>query len=107
FPGFTPPAEEHYITLTALNAAAEKINQSKLEALASPPHHFEGEIEGDFPLNSLPTDLKLTLKEGAQIMFIKNDKGEERRYFNGKLAEVDRIENGKIWVKLLDTGYSF
>lgn len=107
FPGFTPPEEEHYITLTALNAAADKINQSKLEQLTTAPFHFEGEIEGDFPMHSLPTDLKLTLKVGAQVMFIKNDKGEERKYYNGKLAQIEDINNGKIWIRLLNSGRVF
>jgi energy-coupling factor transporter ATP-binding protein EcfA2 len=107
FPGFTAPSNENYITLTALNAAADKINQQQLELLSTPAFHFEGSIEGDFPSHALPTDLKLTLKEGAQVMFIKNDKGEERRYYNGKLAQIEKISDAKIWIKLLDNGYTF
>ncbi len=106
-PGFEPPSDEPYITLTALNAAADKINQQALQRLETPSFTFEGVIEGDFPLHSLPTDQQLTLKEGAQIMFIKNDKGEFRRFYNGQLARIESIVNGKILVKILDNEQEF
>src|SRR5690606_29374317 len=38
------------------------------------------------------------LKEGAQIMFIKNDKGDERRYYNGKIGTIQRIKGEEIFV---------
>src|SRR5271154_1132888 len=46
----------------------------------------------------MPADMELRLKAGAQIMFIKNDKGEFRRYYNGKIGSISKIENDKIYV---------
>jgi hypothetical protein len=42
------------------------------------------------------------LKEGAQIMFTRND-GEDRMYFNGKLATVKSISGSDILVEMADS----
>ena len=98
-PNFKPPSGEKYITLTTHNAKADAINGQELARLTTPAHRFAGEIKGEFPEYSLPTDRTLVLKEGAQIMFIKNDTGEERRYFNGKLGVIARIGTDRIDVR--------
>ena len=103
-PDFHPPVGEKYITLTTRNAKADEINNRELTRLVTPTYRFEGEIKGDFPSYSLPTDLILTLKKGAQIMFIKNDTGEERRYFNGKLGTIAYLEKDNIKVRLEGSG---
>ena len=64
---------------------------------------FKGEVEGDFPDYALPTDMVMQLKEGAQIMFIKNDMGEVRRYYNGKIGTITRIFADKIFVQSTDS----
>ncbi len=96
-PGFEPPADEHYITLTTHNRTADLINQGKLRKLPGEMFLFRGELKGDFNEKALPAELELQLKVGAQIMFIKNDKGEARRYFNGRIASVSRIEKEEIF----------
>ena len=103
-PSFKPPAGEKYITLTTRNAKADTINAQELERLTTPVYRFEGEIKGEFPEYSLPTEMTLSLKKGAQIMFIKNDKGEERRYYNGKLGTIANISNDRIEVRLEGSG---
>ena len=50
----------------------------------------------------MPTDRVLQLKEGAQIMFIKNDK--PKRIYNGKIAKISKIENQKITAEYDDRG---
>ena len=97
-PGFEAPPTENYITLTSHNASAMDINQVELEKLAGAEYTFEAELTGDFGEKSFPTDKALVLKEGAQIMFIKNDKNETRRYFNGKIGVVREIGAKKIVV---------
>lgn len=94
---FEPSKDEKYIILTTHNYQADRINTEKLAELPTVPHIFEGEVKGEFPDYALPTDLRLELKVGAQIMFLKNDTSEARRYFNGKLAEVTRIEQDEIY----------
>lgn len=94
-PDFTPKKEDAYITLTSHNHLADAINQRELQLLAGKSICFEASVKGDFSENSFPTEGKLFLKEGAQIMFIKNDKGEDRRYYNGKIGLVEKInKNG-------------
>ena len=95
-----PEAGKKYITLTTHNHKADKINADELNKLQGKPSEFKGEVQGDFPDKTLPTDVVLQLKEGAQIMFIRNDKSEERRYYNGKIATVRTIDKEGIRVVL-------
>jgi hypothetical protein len=59
-------------------------------------------IEKDFPESLYPIPKTLILKEGAQIMFIKNDTSGFSEYFNGKMATVKTIEGDEILVRLAD-----
>lgn len=88
-------SDESQITLTTHNAKAELMNHRALAALPGAIQHFDAEVDGDFPEKSYPAEPRLSLKPGARIMFIRNDKGESRRFFNGKLATVLRIEDDK------------
>ncbi len=97
-PRFEPPDEQYYITLTTHNNKANDINQHKLRKLPGKLYSFNAEISGDFSDKAMPADKELRLKTGAQIMFIKNDKGEFRRYYNGRIASISKIENDKIYV---------
>src|SRR5690606_9265657 len=49
---------------------------------------------------------KLELKEGAQIMFVRND-SEGQAYYNGKLATVKRISGDSVEVVMADSGEPF
>lgn len=99
-PDFFPAENENYITLTSHNGIASRINQQALDKLPHKLHQFEAQVEGDFPERMYPNDKTLLLKEGAQIMFIKNDKGDDRKYFNGKIGIVERIGADKsVWIR--------
>lgn len=91
-PGFNPCDDEGYIRLTTHNGIANDINRQKLDELPSLPHVFECHIEGKFPETSYPADPELTLKVGAQVMFIKNDTGMDRAYYNGMIGQVVAID---------------
>src|SRR5690606_4542575 len=41
----------------------------------------------------------LTLKRGAHVMFTRNDYSGEKRYYNGKLGKVVRIDDEGIHVQ--------
>lgn len=87
------------ITLSTRRDTVDYINNGKLKQLEGAPMTFLGIVEGEFPLNSLPTPIELELKVGAQILFIKNDR--ERRWVNGTLGTViglDEAINGHIYV---------
>lgn len=101
-PGYESPDNENYITLTTHNAKADGINQNKLNKLPGKLHEFKAELSGDFNERASPADAVLQLKEGAQIMFIKNDKGESRRYYNGKIAIISKINKEEIYIRFPD-----
>lgn len=90
------------IILTTHNAKADAINKTSLNNLKGKLYSYKADIHGDFPTNSYPTDTQLELKVGAQVMFIKNDKGDSRRYYNGKIATVSKITSSQIFVLLDD-----
>ena len=98
-PGFTAPKEEKYITLSTHNKKADAINWAELERLPGKAITFNGTISGDFSEKALPTEMSLQLKEGAQVMFIKNDSGTDRKFFNGKLATIKKISADEIIVR--------
>lgn len=101
-PDFTPPRDGGYITLTSHNARAEYINQAELGRLRGRLHAFEASVTGEFSDKAFPAERTLQLKEGAQIMLIKNDKGESRRYFNGKIGAIKAIVADKITILFPD-----
>ena len=97
-PAFTP-GHDHYITLCSHNATARQLNQQALDALPGPSLHFTAKIEGDFPAHAYPAEPALELKEGAQVMFIKNDSGSDRRYYNGRIGTITRLSPGLVRVR--------
>ena len=98
-PNFQPNDSEGYIQLTTHNYQAQNINSAKLESLCGESYSFEAYIEGNFPEYSYPTDNVLTLKEGAQVMFVRNDSSPEKKFYNGKIATITSISNTDIIVE--------
>ncbi len=101
-PSFHPEPEDGYIILTSHNYKADKINNSELARLQAEVHTFDAELSGEFNEQALPAARALVLKVGAQVMFIRNDKGEQRRYYNGRIARVSRIKGTDIYVRFPD-----
>ncbi len=97
-PSFNPAKEENYITLTTHNNKADAINFNALNEIDGPLRNFEALIVGEFYEKSYPADSLLKLKVGAQVMFIKNDTEKVRRYFNGKIGVIEKMDNEKIHV---------
>ncbi len=102
-PDFKPEKPGEYITLTTHNAKANSINSVQLKVLTGELHSFEASVKGDFNENTVNAEVNLQLKEGAQVMFIRNDKGEKPRYFNGKIGIVKKIKGEEITVSIPDT----
>ena len=98
-PGFTTKDGDGYITLTTHNYQSHTINDSKLEKLPAKVRRFTARVEGDFPEFSYPNDFELSLKQGAQVMFVKNDISREKLFYNGKIGVIVKIEDDIIWVK--------
>ncbi len=97
-PGFQP-REMKYVILTTHNDKADRINTQKLLELTDTARAFQASVEGEFPERIFPTDRNLTLKKGAQIMFVKNDVERVRRYYNGKIGTISRIGEEGIFVE--------
>jgi hypothetical protein len=94
--GFSPSREENFITLTTHNDKAVAINNYELKSLPGKLYQFNAEVKGEFYERSYPAEQTLQLKKGAQVMFIKNDSGETRRYYNGKIGTVYSIDEKEI-----------
>ncbi len=97
-PVFIPSPEEPYIRLTTHNQLANYYNETELQKLRGRTFQFHAEIKGTFPEYSYPTAETLVLKEGAQVMFIKNDPSGEHLYYNGRLGRVVHVDEHKILV---------
>ena len=98
-PTFMPNAKAGYIRLTTHNRMADEYNDHEMQRLNSQPFTYEAEIDGTFPEYSYPTAFYLTLKVGAQVMFIKNDI--EGKYYNGKIGHVVALDNENIKVRCI------
>ena len=88
------------ITLAARRDAADRVNTMRLARLESEPVVGQGEVTGEFPQSSYPTSLSLTLKKGAQVMFLRNDP--ERRWVNGTIGTVEEADSHGVEVRLPD-----
>ncbi|MFA5648745.1 MAG: helix-turn-helix domain-containing protein [Bacteroidales bacterium] len=98
-PNFNPNDNEGYITLTTHNHQSKSINNAKLEALQTQAKSFKAKVTGDFPEHAYPTDYDLTLKVGAQVMFVKNDPTYEKQFFNGKIGTLEDIDDEGLYVQ--------
>lgn len=78
------------IHLTTTNDLADRINDDQLGRLKSKLFTYTGLIDGSFDKNSLPTDIELQLKVGAQVMMLNNDS--QRRWVNGTIGKIIAIE---------------
>jgi len=101
-PEFVASRGDSYITLTSHNAKADAINQEELARLRGRTQVFEASVTGEFNDKAYPAEKSLTLKEGAQIMLIKNDKGEVRRYYNGKIGTVKQMTEDRLTIEFPD-----
>lgn len=90
------------IVITSHNAEANAINKQKLDELPGEEYTFNGETSGEFREAGIQAEQVLKLKENAQIMFIRNDSGEDRKYYNGKIGKVKSINNGEIYISFPD-----
>jgi tetratricopeptide (TPR) repeat protein len=88
------------ITLTTKNDLADTVNSRKLGELKKTPFNYTAEVSGEFEESKYPTEPDLILKEGAQVIFIKNDT--DKRWVNGTIGQVSELTDSDIKVKLED-----
>jgi tetratricopeptide (TPR) repeat protein len=94
-----------YITLATRRDTVNFINENKLAELPGESTILKGEIKGEFPENSLPTQMELELKPGAQIIFIKNDY--DKRWVNGTIGTVSGIDENDTLYVITEDGQEF
>jgi ATP-dependent DNA helicase PIF1 len=87
-----------YVILTPTNAAAHRINMAYLDALPGVGHTYEAGITGEFNAGAHPTDTSLKLKPAAKVILLRNDA--DRRWVNGTIARIARLEEKKVWVEV-------
>ncbi|OHX67878.1 helix-turn-helix domain-containing protein [Flammeovirga pacifica] len=101
-PDFEQSSDDGYIHLTTHNKTADEKNKKWLAELDTKEFNYSADIEGDFPEHQYPNAEQLKLKEGAQVMFIKNDYSGESKYFNGKIGQITKCNSSEVWVKFDD-----
>jgi len=101
-PDFHPKPEEGYIQLTTHNNSADSLNSRELSNIDQKAFSYRATTEGDFPTHLNPVDEQLTLKKGAQVMFLKNDPSGQQLFFNGKIGKVSYLTSEEIHVSFTD-----
>lgn len=99
-PGFVPSPKDGYVRLTTHNNRADAYNGQQLKALKGQEASFVANIKGNFPDGMFPTADELRLKEGAQVMFLKNDS--EGRFYNGLIGTVTEVNDNHVVVSPVD-----
>ncbi len=92
---------EGVIRLTTHNLTANNYNEQRMDSLKGKRYTYEAEITGTFPESSYPAEKTLELKNGCQVMFLKNDT-QGARYYNGKLGIITSLDDDHIKVRGLD-----
>jgi len=90
------------IQLCTTNRAAQIYNAQQLEALTSQSVIYPARIEGQVLSSQFPADEYLVLKEGAQVMFLRNDP--QKKYANGMLGVVETLHPERAKVRIPETG---
>jgi ATP-dependent DNA helicase PIF1 len=89
------------IILASTNKIAKYLNDANLEGIKSPEYSFSAEIEGRFyEANSYPAERTLTIKKGAQVMLLVNDRA--GRWCNGTIGTVEEVSDTRIKVRIGD-----
>lgn len=97
-PDYKEVDDKFVMTLATRRDTVDSINDAHMEALDTPEYTFTGVVTDVFPDNDLPTSKGLTLKRGAQVIFIRNDM--EGRWVNGTLGKVLTVDEDGIVVEL-------
>lgn len=92
--------EAFSITLTSVNALADQVNLLKLIELKSTTFQYKGKSEGQFHERLFPAPVVIGLKEGAQVMLVKNDL--QGRWVNGSIGTIEELSNDEIKVRFAD-----
>ena len=105
-PNFPTDKSDGYIRLTTHNHTAQAYNEQRLNELPTKAYAFQAKVEGNFNESLFPADATLLLKQGAQVMFIRNDETGQGRYYNGKIGYVESLSQREIVVQCDDESFA-
>ncbi len=86
------------LTLATTNRMVNRINHQHLGRLKGSVGEFKAIVEGKVNDKAFPTDHLLKLKNGAQIMLVRNDP--ERRWVNGTMGLIHSLGYDRINVDI-------
>ena len=89
---------ENAVIITPFRAVAERINATRLGAIAAPEVAYNGELTGNFLERDVPAPMSLVLKPGALVVFVKNGD----KWHNGSMGIVRELRARDIVVQLLN-----
>jgi ATP-dependent DNA helicase PIF1 len=98
-----PIPDEGVVTLATTNALVTGINQRKLDQLPEKLHEYKANITGQMKKPVFPTEEKLQLKVGAQVVLLRNDK--DGRWVNGTVGKIDSLKDDEINVRIAGIVY--
>ena len=93
-----PDEDDFFITLCSRNDIANRINEHELKTIPLPEVAYQATVAGEFNPQLYPTEFNLILKEGAQVMFVKNDL--QKQYVNGTIGIVSEANYERIMVRI-------
>lgn len=103
-PDFDLDQHPDYIYLTAKNEPANRINSRQMEQLEGEYHTFKATVKNLFPEAAYPIDETIRLKKGAKVMFVVNERGADRRYYNGMIGKITALDRNSITVETQEKG---
>ena len=93
---------QNAVLITPYRAMAENINAARLRAINAPEVAFIGELSGNFSEKDVPAPMRLVLKVGALVVFVKNSD----KWHNGSMGRVLEIGARDIKVELLNAAHT-
>ncbi len=90
---------DDHVILTTHNNQAQRVNIDHLNRLTKPSRFFKAVVSGEFSESAYPTEARLELKEGARVMFLKNDPSEDKAFYNGKIGIITSFNKESVSVK--------
>ena len=103
--------ENDTITLASTNRIADDINEWNLAMLPGEICNYYADIDGDIKRSDYPAPDYLSLRKGAHVMMLKNDRIDpdspkyDPRWVNGTLATVSYVSDDKIYVEIGNEEY--
>lgn len=92
------------LTLSTTNKIAEDINHERMNSLTTTEYLYNALVTGKFENSSYPTETRLFLKKGSQIMMLKNDS--DKRWVNGTLGIVKSLTDFDVEVEIDGATYT-